>query len=88
MTVLPAVVDSRRRAPPAGDERQEQWSVVDSALLGCTAALAGAAVVGIADHYYFNIQFPHMAALFWLTAGLALVARRLLVEGHLTTKSR
>jgi hypothetical protein len=36
-------------------------------------AFAAALVVGLVDHYFFNPQFPHMAALFWLVAG-ALVA--------------
>ncbi|MGA7733072.1 MAG: O-antigen ligase family protein [Chloroflexia bacterium] len=57
-----------------------QWSILDTALLGGTASIVGALVVGIVDHYYFNIEFPHMAALLWLTAGTALAARRLLIE--------
>ena len=28
----------------------------------------GALLVGLVDHYYFNIEFPHMAALLWLTS--------------------
>ena len=24
-------------------------------------------LVGLVDHFYFDIEFPHMAALFWLT---------------------
>jgi hypothetical protein len=26
--------------------------------------------VGLVDHYFFNIRFAHMAALFWTLAGL------------------
>jgi O-antigen ligase len=77
---LPAVAESRRRAPPAGSERERSWSALDSALLGGTASLLGALVVSVADHFYFNIEFPHMAALFWLAAGLALTSRRLLLQ--------
>jgi len=40
--------------------------------LGLLAALASALVVGIFDHYYFNITFPHMAALFWVVCGMIL----------------
>lgn len=77
---VPAVIASRRRAPPVGDERESEWSVLDSALLGGTAAILGAVVLSVVDHFYFNIQFPHMVALFWLSAGLTLAARRLLVN--------
>ncbi|HEU5101881.1 MAG TPA: polymerase, partial [Roseiflexaceae bacterium] len=34
---------------------------------GITAALA----VGLLDHYFFNIEFSHMVALFWGVIGLA-----------------
>ena len=40
--------------------------------LGLLAALSAALVIGLVDHYFFNITFPHMAALFWLVAGLLL----------------
>jgi|SRR5579859_2891000 len=66
----------RRRALPATDTA----IVLDSALLGAAAAVVGALVVGVADHYYFNIEQPHLAALFWLCIALALAARRLLIE--------
>jgi hypothetical protein len=56
--------------------------VLDTALLGGTAAILAALLVGLVDHYYFNIEFPHMAALLWLTIALALVARRMLVEAR------
>ncbi len=79
-SALPAVIASGRRAPPEGDADEIGWSILDSALLGCTAAVFGVVVVGVADHYYFNIEFPHMAAMLWLVAGLALAARRLSTE--------
>ena len=41
-------------------------------LLGLLAALSSALTVGIFDHYYFNITFPHMAALFWIICGMIL----------------
>jgi O-antigen ligase len=43
------------------------------ALLGLQAAIASALAVGLLDHYFFNIEFSHMVALFWGTVGLALV---------------
>ncbi len=39
-------------------------------LLGTQAGLVAALAVGLADHYFFNIEFSHMVALFWGCAGL------------------
>jgi hypothetical protein len=81
LTVLMvSVVASFRLAPPRDAESEREWSVLDAALLGGAASVVGASFVGLADHYYFNIEFPHMAALFWLSAAVALTARRLLIE--------
>lgn len=46
-------------------------------LAGLAAALVAASAAGLLDHYFVNIVFPHMVALFWLYAGLAVVASRL-----------
>jgi uncharacterized membrane protein YedE/YeeE len=46
-------------------------------LAGLLAALSAACTAGILDHYFFNLVFPHMAALFWLLAGLVMVIVRL-----------
>ncbi len=80
---IPAVVASMRNAPTKGSasDAVTEWSVLDTALLGGTAAILAALLVGLVDHYYFNIEFPHMAALLWLTIALALVARRMLGTG-------
>ncbi len=43
-------------------------------LLSLGAPLLAAASAGLLDHYYVNIVFPHMIALFWLYVGLATVA--------------
>ncbi len=48
------------------DEERAGW------LLGAQAGLVAALVVGVADHYFFNIEFGHMVALFWGTAGLGM----------------
>ncbi len=53
---------------------------LSTTLLGLMAAVAGALVVGVLDHYFFNIEFPHMAMLFWLFVALAVVAARLIDE--------
>jgi O-antigen ligase len=41
-------------------------------LLGLQAAVVAALAVGLLDHYFFNIEFSHMVALFWGCIGLAL----------------
>ncbi len=41
---------------------------------GFHAAIVGALVGGIFDHYFFNLNFQHSVAFFWLFVGLATVA--------------
>src|SRR5262249_22206230 len=41
---------------------------------GALGSLTGALAAGLFDHFFFNMQFPHTAALFWLLAGLTVVA--------------
>ncbi|MGA7671804.1 MAG: O-antigen ligase family protein [Nitrolancea sp.] len=52
--------------------RSEVESERGELILGHLAALASALTVGIFDHYFFNITFPHMTALFWVVCGLIL----------------
>ncbi|HEX5165923.1 MAG TPA: O-antigen ligase family protein [Thermomicrobiales bacterium] len=47
------------------DDRSEDTDLT----LCLTAAFVAALVVGLVDHYFFNPQFPHMAAIFWILAG-------------------
>ncbi len=44
----------------------------EAILLGLLAAIAGAMVGGIVDHYFFNLDFPHSVSLFWLYVGLTM----------------
>jgi O-antigen ligase len=44
------------------------------------AAVLGALVVGVADHYFFNIEQTHLAALLWFCLALGMAARRLLLD--------
>jgi hypothetical protein len=48
-----------------------------SILLGLMAGLVGAMAGGLLDHYFFNLDFPHSVALFWLYVSLAMVAVRM-----------
>jgi polysaccharide biosynthesis protein PslJ len=43
----------------------------EALLLGFGGAVLGALVSGLADHYWFNLTYPHMTVLFWLYLGLA-----------------
>lgn len=45
--------------------------------LAIASALVAACIAATLDHYFFNLGFPHMAAIFWALAGLGEVALRL-----------
>ncbi len=45
---------------------------------GLHAALIGALVGGIVDHYFFNLDFHHSVTLFWLVVGLATAATEII----------
>lgn len=47
-------------------------------LLGFGGAVFGALVSGIADHYWFNLTYPHMTVLFWMFVSLTVAT--ILVE--------
>ena len=57
--------------------RTPRGSAIEGHLLAYQAALAGALVGGIFDHFFFNINFIHLVALFWLVMGLGIAAARL-----------
>lgn len=61
---LPAAV------PTAGSDVEPIW-------WGFHAALVGALIGGLFDHYFFNLDFHHSVTLFWLFVGLAAVSTRL-----------
>ena len=43
----------------------------DAIWLGLHAALVGALVAGVFDHYLFNLEFHHAVTTFWIVLGLA-----------------
>jgi polysaccharide biosynthesis protein PslJ len=63
---------ARKRLPDRPEVEPIWW--------GFHAALFGALVGGIFDHYFFNLDFHHSVTLFWLYVGLAAVSTRLLKE--------
>jgi len=54
---------------------------LEAIVLGLLTALLGALFSGIFDHYFFNINFQHAVALFWLCIGL-LISATLLPSEH------
>ncbi len=51
---------------------------LETPLLAYGLAILGAMVGGVFDHFYFNLTFIHIAALYWLTMGLGMATRQLL----------
>jgi len=47
-----------------------------SILVGLLAAVLSALVAGVLDHHFLDINFPHVAALFWLNLGLGVATLR------------
>ncbi len=47
---------------------------LETSLLAYGLAILGAMVGGVFDHFYFNLTFIHIAALYWLTMGLGMAA--------------
>lgn len=45
---------------------------LEAPLLGYGFAILGAMVGGVFDHFYFNLTFIHIAALYWLVMGLGM----------------
>ena len=65
------------RAAVAWFERLADDAFLAPILLGTAGALLGAMIAGLADHYFFNLKFPHSVVLFWLYVALGMVAIRL-----------
>ena len=53
---------------------------LDAVVLGVAASVVGILVGGLLDHYFFNLDFPHSVAVFWLYLGLGMAAIGLAVE--------
>jgi hypothetical protein len=53
------------------------WDAVsDPLVLTCLAAFVGMLVAAIFDRHYFDLRFPHVAALLWLAAALVTLSAR------------
>ena len=64
---------------PGGEERAKalDYERRDAVWLGLHAALVGALVAGVFDHYLFNMDFHHAVTIFWMVLGLAVASTRL-----------
>lgn len=69
-----------RRAVDRTPELRSVW-------LGAMAALIGALMGGILDHYFFNLEFHHAVTIFWIFVGLTLATTRTLLDFGETDKS-
>lgn len=69
---------SKRGDFAAAPERDAVW-------LGLHAAVFSGLVVGVFDHYLFNLEFLHAVTIFWMVLALAMAASKLgagLLEGN------
>jgi polysaccharide biosynthesis protein PslJ len=60
---------------------RRQQSVEGDLMLTFLAVLGGIITIGVFDHYFFNIQFPHMAAMLWIVIGLILAIGQPIYSG-------
>lgn len=56
--------------------------------LGAHAGLAAALVVGLVDHYFFNLTFQPAGTLFWMFVGLCLATTRLAAQSAPATPAK
>lgn len=67
---LPLVRFLKMHAHWRGHE-MEPW------MLGLASTLVGLVMTGLFDHFYINLLYPHMSALYWILLGLCTAALRL-----------
>jgi O-antigen ligase len=51
-------------------------AAASATVLTCLAAFVGLLLAALFDRHYFDLRFPHVAALFWLVAALVVIAAR------------
>ncbi|KAB8142765.1 polymerase [Chloroflexia bacterium SDU3-3] len=66
------------RASQAAFRRQDV--AIGGWLLALEAGVVAALAVGVLDHYFFNIEFSHMATLLWGTIGLGMALESMSAE--------
>jgi len=76
---------ARHYEPEEEGAKAPDYERHDAVWLGLHAALVGALVAGVFDHYLFNMDFHHAVTIFWMVLGLAVASTRLGVEGERAT---
>jgi len=76
LALMIAVLIYAWQARPHLDQTPGLYSI----WLGLTAGLIGALINGIGDHYFFNLEFQHAVAVFWVFIGLILATTRIALE--------
>ncbi len=66
LTYLGTIFMTLRRVP--------KGHPLETPMLAYSGAILGAMIGGVFDHFYFNLTFIHIAALYWLTMGLGMAA--------------
>jgi O-antigen ligase len=69
LVVVGAVLWRAARHPFVARRNSYEEREVYELTVAFAGALVAALTVGLVDHYFFNIRFAHMAALFWIVAG-------------------
>jgi O-antigen ligase len=77
LMILGVFFSQMRRAWVQADRSDEMAGLT----LGLAASVAGMLIGGLLDHYFFNLDFPHSVAVFWLYLGLAVASARLWKQG-------
>lgn len=57
---------------------------LEAPLLGYSLAVFGAMVGGVFDHFFFNITFTHLVALYWLSMGLGMTTVLMIGKNDVT----
>lgn len=60
-----------RALRPASERTSAGMALASGHRLALLAGVVAALTIGLLDHYFFNLDFPHMAALFWSVLGAA-----------------
>lgn len=57
-------------------QRYRQTDALSPHRLALLAGVIAALAIGLLDHYFYNLEFPHMATLLWMVLGVATVTAR------------
>ena len=61
--------------------RRWRGHAMEPYVLGLVSAVLALGLTGLFDHFYVNLLYPHMSALYWILLAVCIQALRLLPEG-------